>query len=200
MTQLSPEEARFVAALRAREPRAFRLLVLRYQDRVHGLILRLLRHPEDAREVAQEVFVTVYGKIDSYRGESALSTWIFRIAVNHARNRLKYTARRHATRQDSFEQLVAPPTSGPLNAVIPQPDEVAERVRVATAVEAALMALDEEPRLMVMLRDVEGQSYEDIAAITGAALGTVKSRIHRARLRLRELLEPTLAPAGRGHV
>jgi RNA polymerase sigma-70 factor (ECF subfamily) len=196
MTELSPEEARFIAALRARDPRAFRLLVLRFQDRVHGLILRLLRHPEEASDVAQEVFVTVFEKIDSYRGESALSTWIFRIAVNHAKNRLKYANRRHAGRQDSFEQMVTPPTSGPLSAAIPRPDEVAERTRVAAAVEAALMTLDEEPRLMVMLRDIEGQTYEDIAAITGVALGTVKSRIHRARLRLRELLEPTLSPGG----
>jgi RNA polymerase sigma-70 factor (ECF subfamily) len=192
VSPLSDEEQRFVDALRARDPRAFRLLVRHYQDRVHGLLFRMLRHPEEAREVAQDVFVAVFQKIDGYRGESALSTWIFRIAVNHAKNRMKYAARRHAGRQDSFEAMASPPAVNPLAVAIPRPDEAHAQGQLTAALEAALSALDEEPRLMVLLRDIEGQSYEDIATITGLPLGTVKSRIHRARLRLRELLGPAL--------
>jgi RNA polymerase sigma-70 factor (ECF subfamily) len=105
---------------------------------------------------------------------------------------MKYAARRHAGRQDSFEAMASPPAVNPLAVAIPRPDEAHAQGQLTAALEAALSALDEEPRLMVLLRDIEGQSYEDIATITGLPLGTVKSRIHRARLRLRELLGPAL--------
>jgi len=192
MSPMSDEELRFVAALRRRDTRAFNALVLRFQDRVYGLVLRILGHPEDAREVAQEVFVSVFEKIDSYRGEAAISTWLFRIAVNHARNRIKHASRRRERQKDSFDDMHSPPSSGQLNAEVPRPDQVHGRRYVATLVDQALAQLDEDQRVMVILRDVEGQSYEDIAEITGVQLGTVKSRIHRARQRLKQILLPHL--------
>jgi RNA polymerase sigma-70 factor (ECF subfamily) len=192
MNRPTDEEQRFIAALRRRDPRAFNALVLKFQDRVYGLVLRVLGNPEDAREVAQEVFVSVFEKVDSYRGEAAISTWLFRIALNHARNRLKYMARRRERQKDSFDDMLVPPSSGPLNAEIARPDQALGRRHVATVVERALAELDEDQRIMVVLRDVEGQSYEDIAEITGVQLGTVKSRIHRARTRLKQLLLPHL--------
>jgi len=194
MSVLSDDELRFIAALKRRDPRAFNALVLKFQDRVYGLCFRVLRHPEDAREVAQEVFVSVFEKVDTYRGEAALSTWLFRIAINHSRNRLKYSGRRKERHKDSFDDMLVQPTSGPLNAEVVRPDQAHNRKRVAEAVEAALQELDDDQRIMVVLRDVEGQSYEDIAEITGAQLGTVKSRIHRARQRLKLLLAPHLDP------
>ncbi len=194
MSRFSDDEARFIAALRRREPRAFNALVLRYQDRVFGLVFRILGNPDDAREVAQEVFVSVFEKIESYRGDAAISTWLFRIAVNHAKNRLKYMARRRERQKDSFDDLPVGVSSGQLNAEVPRPDQVQGRRHVATVVEKALASLDEDQRVVVVLRDVEGQSYEDIAAITGLELGTVKSRIHRARHRLKQFLLPHLDP------
>jgi len=189
---LTDDEARFLAALRRRDERAFNALLLRFQERVYNLIRRLLHHPEEARDVTQEVFVSVFEKIESYRGDASLSTWILRIATNHAKNRIKYLSRRKDKQSESLEAMLVPPTESRLSAAIPRPDVAVSRERVARLVDAALMQLDEEQRIVVVLRDVEGQSYEDIADITGLNLGTVKSRLHRARLRLKEALGPYL--------
>jgi RNA polymerase sigma-70 factor (ECF subfamily) len=190
VSELGEAEARFIAALRRRDPRAFNALVTRFQDRIFALVLRLLGNPDDAREVAQEVFVTVFEKVDSYRGEAALSTWLYRVAVNHAKNRLKYRMRRRERQRDSYEELVHEPSSGRFNAAIPRPDELHTRGWASRLIADALAELDEEQRIIVVLRDVEGQSYEDIATITGLQLGTVKSRLHRARTKLKGLLAP----------
>jgi len=189
---LSEEEARFIAALRRRDERAFNALLLRFQDRVFNLIRRLLQSPEEARDVTQEVFVSVFEKIESYRGDASIATWIYRIATNHAKNRIKYLSRRKDKQSESLEAMLVPPSESRLSASIPRPDVAVARERIARLVDAALGELDEEQRIVVVLRDVEGQSYEDIADITGLNLGTVKSRLHRARLKLKELLGPHL--------
>ncbi len=189
---LTDDEARFIAALRRRDERAFNALLLRFQDRVFNLIRRLLQSPEEARDVTQEVFVSVFEKIESYRGDASISTWIYRIATNHAKNRIKYLSRRKDKQTESFEAMLHPPSEGRLSASIPRPDVAVARGRVAMLVDRALGELDEEQRIVVVLRDVEGQSYEEIAEITGLNLGTVKSRLHRARVRLKEMLGPHL--------
>ena len=192
------EEARFLAALRSRDERAFNTLVTRYQDRVYNLVYRFLGGQEEARDVAQEVFVTVFEKIETYRGESSLATWIFRIATNHAKNRIKYLARRYDRKQESFDAMPVQPAESRFSARVPRPDEAATQAELSALVDRALAQLDEEQRIVVVLRDIEGQSYEDIAIITGLQLGTVKSRIHRARLRLKELLAPNVDPGSWG--
>lgn len=187
-------EARFIAALKARDERAFNALVARFQDRVYNLIRRLLGNPEEARDVTQEVFVSVFEKVDSYRGDASIATWIYRIATNHAKNRIKYLSRRKDRQRESLESLAVPPTSSRLSAEVPRPDQALLRERVSRLVDAALGELDEEQRIVLVLRDVEGQSYEDIAEITGLQLGTVKSRLHRGRQRLKEALAPYIDP------
>lgn len=187
-------EARFIAALKARDERAFNALVARFQDRVYNLIRRLLGNPEEARDVTQEVFVSVFEKVDSYRGDASIATWIYRIATNHAKNRIKYLSRRKDRQRESLESLAVPPTSSRLAAEVPRPDQALLRERVSRLVDAALGELDEEQRIVLVLRDVEGQSYEDIAEITGLQLGTVKSRLHRGRQRLKEALAPYIDP------
>lgn len=187
-------EARFVAALKARDERAFNALVARFQHRVYNLIRRLLGNPEEARDVTQEVFVTVFEKIDSYRGDASISTWIYRIAANHAKNRIKYLARRKDRQRESLDAMHAPPTQSRLSAQVPRPDQALTRETVSRLVDKALSELDEEQRIVLVLRDVEGQTYDDIAAITGLQLGTVKSRLHRGRQRLREALAPYIEP------
>ncbi|TNF30091.1 MAG: sigma-70 family RNA polymerase sigma factor [Deltaproteobacteria bacterium] len=189
MSRLTDEEARYIAALRRRDERAFNALVVRYQDRVYNLVLRLLGNPEEARDVAQEVFVTVFEKIDKFRGDSKLGTWIYRVATNHAKNRIKYLSRRKDRQQDSFEEMPVQPTDGRLSASFPRPDEAMEGQRLGDLIGRALEALDPDQREVVVLRDIDGQSYEAIAAITGQNVGTVKSRLHRGRLRLKDVLE-----------
>ena len=191
-------EARFIAALKARDERAFNALVARFQDRVYNLIRRLLGNPEEARDVTQEVFVSVFEKVDSYRGDSSIATWIYRIATNHAKNRIKYLSRRKDRQKESLEAMLVPPPSSRLSASVPRPDQVYTRETVSRLVDAALGQLDEEQRIVLVLRDVEGQSYEDIAAITGLQLGTVKSRLHRGRQRLKEALAPYIDPTDFG--
>jgi RNA polymerase sigma-70 factor (ECF subfamily) len=187
-------EARFVAALKARDERAFNALVARFQDRVYNLIRRLLGNPEEARDVTQEVFVTVFEKVDSYRGDSSIATWIYRIAANHAKNRIKYLSRRKDRHKESIEAMHVQPTHSQLSAQVPRPDQALTRETVSRLVDKALSELDEEHRIVLVLRDVEGQSYDDIAAITGLQLGTVKSRLHRGRQRLKEALAPYIDP------
>jgi len=183
------EEARFVAALRRRDERAFNRLVLRYQDRVYSLCLRFLASEEEARDVAQEVFVTVFQKIHLFRGDSKLSTWIFRVATNHAKNRIKYLSRRHDRDHDGFDDMPVQPSSGRLSSNVPQPDQQVEGKLLEDFLQRALADLDADQRAVVILRDIQGLTYEDIVDVTGLNLGTVKSRLHRGRLRLKEALD-----------
>ncbi|MEZ4265517.1 MAG: sigma-70 family RNA polymerase sigma factor [Myxococcota bacterium] len=183
------DDDRFLAALRRRDERAFNRLVLTHQDRVYNLCLRLLGSPEEARDVAQEVFVTVFQKIELFRGDSKLSTWLYRVAVNHAKNRIKYLARRFDRSRDSFEDMLSPPSEGRLSASVPRPDQALEGRRAEAFVQRALLLLDPDQREAVVLRDIEGLSYEEVAEIVDASLGTVKSRIHRGRARLKDALD-----------
>ncbi len=187
-------EQRFIEALRRQDEAAFNALVLRFQDRIFNLTRRLIGSHEEARDVTQEVFVTVFEKISTFRGESSFATWLYRIATNHAKNRIKYLSHRADRRRDSFDDLVKAPTESQFSAKVPGPDEAMTRSRVARLVDKALGELEEEQRIVLVLRDIEGQNYEDIALITGMNLGTVKSRLHRGRLRLKELLLPHIDP------
>ncbi len=186
------DDDRFIAALRRRDERAFNRLVLTHQDRVYNLCLRLLGSPEEARDVAQEVFVTVFQKIELFRGDSKLSTWLYRVAANHAKNRIKYLARRHDRSRDRFEDLLSPPSEGRLSASVPRPDQALEGRRAEAFVQRALLLLDADQREAVVLRDIEGLTYEEVANIVEASLGTVKSRIHRGRARLKDALDAWL--------
>ncbi len=189
----SEEDRRFVAALRRRDERAFNRLVLTYQDRVFQVIYRLLGSREEARDVAQEVFVTVFQRIESYRGDGKLSTWLYRVAANHAKNRIKYLARRHDRKRDSFEDMLVQPSCGRLSADLPRPDQDLDGRRLEAFVQRALCTLDPDQREVVVLRDIQGLTYEEISEVVDAGLGTVKSRLHRGRARLKEALEAWMA-------
>lgn len=165
-----------IRRLRRGDERAFEELVRDHQDRVFGLILRMLGDRGEAEDLTQEVFVAVHQALPRFRGESRLSTWIWRIAKNHALNRIKVLVRR--------ERL---PDAGPLEEA-PRPDRVYDERERRSAVQRAIARLEPDSRLVVALRDLEGLSYEEIAEIVEEPLGTVKSRLHRARLRLAEML------------
>ena len=189
-------EAALVERLRARDETAFNDLVRAYERRVFGLMLRMLGRREEAEDLAQEVFVQVFKAIDQFRGESKLSTWIYRIAVNLCKNHSKYLQRRHANDQDELEPLAerAPMSSAKGTTVgeIERPDDMLVGRQIERVVQRAIGALDSEFREALILRDVEDLSYEEIAQITGVPDGTVKSRIHRARAQLKAAVEQAL--------
>lgn len=177
-------DRQLIARLRAGEGDAFTELVRAHQGPVYRLLLRMLGNPAEAEELAQDVFVAVFKAIDSFRGDSRLSTWIFRIAANHARNRLKYLARRHRKAQRPYEDEQRADAVVATGAVMPGPDQLAEARQAERLLQQALQGLDDKQRTLVILRDLEQISYEDIQEITGLPAGTVKSRLHRARLAL----------------
>jgi RNA polymerase sigma-70 factor (ECF subfamily) len=188
-------EARFIERLRARDERAFNELVRTYQHRVFGLLVRLLGRREEAEDIAQEVFVQVFKAIDSFRGESRLSTWIFRIAINLSKNRAKYLSRRHTDQQTELDSTADVPlraARGSTFEPIARPDDLLSGMELQAIVEHAIAALEPDFREVLILRDIEDMSYEDIAQITGLADGTVKSRIHRARGQLKQAVELAL--------
>ena len=189
-------EAQFVARLVARDEAAFNVLVTTYERRVFALVFRMLGRRDEAEDLAQEVFVQVFKAIDQFRGDSKLSTWIYRIAVNLCKNRAKYLSRRHAGNQDDVDALAerAPLTAAKGVSVggISQPDELVEGMQLEIVVKRAIAQIDPDFREVLVLRDVEDLSYEEIASVTGLPDGTVKSRIHRARAQLRALVEQAM--------
>jgi RNA polymerase sigma-70 factor (ECF subfamily) len=189
-------EAKLVERLIVRDERAFNELVKTYERRVFALILRMLGNRAEAEEVAQEVFIQVFKAIGTFRGESKLSTWIYRIAVNLCKNRSKYLKVRHAGEQDELEAVAERLPLGEARRAnvgqVERPDEALAGRQVEKVVQDAILELEDSFRECLVLRDVEELSYEEIEQITGLAEGTVKSRIHRARAQLREIVEKRL--------
>jgi RNA polymerase sigma-70 factor (ECF subfamily) len=194
--RMSLGERLLLGRLVKRDEDAFSEIVRSYSDRVYNLVLRLVGSPAEAEDIAQEVFVTVFKSIDSYRGEARLSTWILRIAANHSKNRIKYLARRRTGGQElrdgSDATEMADEGRAPAQGHVAAPDVMLEAAETERIMQAAIAQLDEEQRLLVVLRDVEELSYDEIVEITGLPEGTVKSRLHRARMALKDLLEGKL--------
>src|SRR5689334_6459239 len=175
---LDAEEQELVERLKQRDEAAFNAFVLRYQDRVFRVVLRMLGDRAEAEDLAQEVFISIFKAIESFRGDSQLSTWVYRVAANHCRNRLKYLARRRRQLTDDFDEESAAAAHGPST---PDrqgtPDRLLEARQTEQLLEEGLSKLDDEQRELVVLREVEHLSYEEIMAITGLPEGTVKSRL-----------------------
>ncbi|MBU6161269.1 MAG: sigma-70 family RNA polymerase sigma factor [Myxococcales bacterium] len=182
------DQERLIRSLQRRDEAAFARMVREYQDRVFALVFRMLGDRAEAEDVSQEVFVTVFKAIDSFRGDSQFSTWLFRIAANHCRNRLRYLSRRNYHRGQSLDEMHEGEYPVQLSEQVPQPDRILEGAQLEKTIQDALNALDEDQRLIVVLRDLEHLSYGEIAQILDVAEGTVKSRLFRARLALRELI------------
>lgn len=190
---MSLAERLLIARLRERDEQAFSEIVRLHGDKVFSLIYRMLGNRQEAEDVAQEVFITVFKTIDGFRGEAKFSTWLLRIAANQSKNRIKYLARRPT---DGIEvddagqaEAQASPHTPPVQAQIDGPDKMMEAAETEAITQRAIGALDEEHRLLVILRDVEELSYQEIGEITGLPEGTIKSRLHRARLAIKEELD-----------
>jgi RNA polymerase sigma-70 factor, ECF subfamily len=192
------EEQELVARLKRQDEAAFNELVRLYDKRVFRLVLRMLNDRAEAEDVAQEVFVTIFKAIGSFRGESKLSTWIYRIATNHCKNRVKYLDRRARGKKTELDELsehgAMESASMSSSAQVSRPDEQAEANQIERIVRAAIAELDDDQRELVILRDVENLSYEEIQQITGLPEGTVKSRLHRARLVLMKAVQKASEP------
>jgi len=191
MTEL---ERTLLRRLRDRDERAFKELIEAHRDRVFNISYRMLSNREEAQDVAQEVFITVFKTIDTFREESKFSTWLYRVTVNHCKNRIKYLARRHDRDRDELDENTRE-TNGAIATPVraPQPDRALEGAQIEVLLEAAIKTLDDDQREVVVLRDIEELSIEEICQITGLADGTVKSRLHRARLALRKKLQGKLS-------
>ncbi len=189
-------ERRFIERLRAHDERAFNELVQTYEQRVFRLVFRMLGRRDEAEDMAQEVFVQVFKAVGQFRGDSKLSTWIYRIAVNLCKNRVKYLSRRHTDAQDELDPVAerAPlsQAKGVTSADVARPDHMVEGFQVERIVHECIAELEADFREVLILRDVEDLSYEEIGEITGLAEGTVKSRIHRARGMLKAKVERAL--------
>lgn len=170
-----------VDRLRRGDPAAFEELVIAHQHRVFGVALRMLGSRAEAEEIAQETFLRAHGALGEFRGEAKLSTWLYAIASRLCLNRLASSERRMGR---EGEETLLRLASGHANPV----DEL-ERSEVETALHRAIAELPEERRIVVVLRDLEGLSYEEIAETLGLELGTVRSRLHRARMDLKAKLE-----------
>lgn len=189
---MSLRERMLLARLRERDEKAFRELVDEHRDRVFNLTFRMLGNRAEAEDVAQEVFIAVFKTVDQFREEAKLSTWIYRVAVNHCKNRIKYLVRRHDRGQVELDEGSDASLDGPALGApkpSPRPDLQLEGAEMEQVLQAAIADLDEEQRILVILRDVEELSYEEICAITELPEGTVKSRLHRARMALRKKLQ-----------
>ena len=170
------DDPRFLERLKRRDEAAFNELVRTSQGRVFRVCLRMVGRRDEAEDLAQEVFIAVFRAIETFRGDAKLGTWIYRIASNVTKNRVKYLARRQDGRQGVYddESAHAADDAG-------APDDALDGKRAEARLLEALQGLDEEQRLILVLRDVENLSYEEIREATGLAEGTVKSRLHRAR-------------------
>lgn len=168
-------------------------LVAEHQRMVVQLAINLLGDRDEALDLSQEVFLRVFRTIDRFRGQSSLRTWIYRIAVNQARNRHRFWSRRHRADQVSLDEHVAAHGEF-LSGGESTPDRVLAQKELAGRLQHALDSLPFDQRTAIVLREIDGLSYEEIAFSLGVAIGTVKSRLTRARQALRlELREARIA-------
>ena len=186
--RLSPDEAALLEGCLAGDDTAFDQLILRYQDMVFGLAYRLLGGHDEAVDLSQEVFLQVYRKLSCFRRDSSLRTWIYRIVINRAKNRQRWWKRR-ITEMTALPIEVAETRAR--SKELP-PDEALARKEQGQILHDAIDRLPFDQRTILLLKEIEGLSYEEISSTLDLPLGTVKSRLARARASLRNGLDPVL--------
>lgn len=189
------EEAALIARCRGGDTTAFDQLVLRHQQEVFAVALRMLGDRDEAQDIAQDVFVRAYRGLGSFRQEAKLSTWLISITMNLCRNRRRWWARRRRVIVASLDEPIEGEEGTREHEVAdpsPSPAQTAQALERRQYLMRAVQSLDEALRTVIVLRDIQGYSYEEIAQVLRCQVGTVKSRLNRARLRLRALLDGTL--------
>lgn len=178
------------------DKRAFDLLVLKYQHKVVGIISRFIHDWAECQDVAQEAFIRAYRALPNFRGDSQFYTWLYKIAVNTAKNHLVALGRRPPTEDVDAEDAVQF-ESGVRLRDSGTPENEAMRQEIEQTVARTVEALPEELRVAITLREVDGLSYEEIAEAMGCPIGTVRSRIFRARDAIDQKLRPLMGDVGR---
>ncbi|MFN0303592.1 MAG: RNA polymerase sigma factor RpoE [Burkholderiales bacterium] len=171
---------------------AFDLLVSKYQRKLSRLVARLVRDPGEVEDVTQEAFIKAYRALPSFRGDSAFYTWLYRIGINTAKNYLVAAGRRPPTATEHDADEAENFEDGERLRDINTPESVLMSRQIADTVNQAMSALPEDLRSAIALREIEGMSYEEIAAVMDCPIGTVRSRIFRAREAIAEKLRPLL--------
>jgi len=170
---------------------AYDLLVIKYQHKIVQLVNRFVKDPSEAQDVAQEAFIKAYRALGNFRGDSAFYTWLYRIAINTAKNYLLSRSRRYSDYevdvQDAEQVENAPQLKG-----MDTPDNVLMNEQIVEVIKSAIEKLPDEMRTAIMLREFEGMSYEEIAQAMDCPVGTVRSRIFRAREAIDKKLTPLL--------
>jgi len=182
-----------IRAVQAGDMAAFDELVLKHKDRLFNLIYWFLGDYHDANDCAQETFIKVFKSINKFRFESAFSTWLYRIAINTCKNRIKSYSYRWKKKTVSIESSNVSKNGNPYSEIVngsPTPVIALEKKEKMMRIQKAINSLPDEQNQVVVLRDIQGLSYQDISDITGLNLGTVKSRLARGRLELKNKLKP----------
>jgi len=186
------EDQALVARVQNGDPQAYNLLVLKYQSRINHLISRFVRNTADVEDVAQEAFIKAYKALKNFRGDSQFYTWLYRIAINTAKNHLVASGRRSpqgatldAQEAEQYEGAYALHESA-------TPDREIQAEEMKQTVNNAIATLPEDLRTAITLRELEGLNYEEIAMVMDCPIGTVRSRIFRAREAIDKQLKPLL--------
>lgn len=181
-----------IRAVQAGDMAAFDELVLKHKDRLFNLVYWFLGDYQDANDCAQETFIKVFKSIKKFRFESAFSTWLYRIAINTCKNKIQSSAYRWKKKTVSLETSNSSKNGNPFSEIVngsPTPVVALEKKERMMRIQKAINSLPEEQNKVVVLRDIQGLSYQDISDITGLNLGTVKSRLARGRLALKNRLK-----------
>ncbi|HEY8023805.1 MAG TPA: RNA polymerase sigma factor RpoE [Burkholderiaceae bacterium] len=177
------------------DKKAFELLVIKYQRKLMRLVSRLVRDQAEAEDVVQEAFIKAYRALPQFRGESAFYTWLYRIGINTAKNYLVTQGRRAPTSTEANSEEAETFDDADQLRDINTPESMLATKQIAATVNAAMESLPEELRVAISLREIEGLSYDEIAEAMGCPIGTVRSRIFRAREAIAEKLRPLLGTA-----
>lgn len=178
-----------VARVQQGEKAAFDKLVLKYQSRIVNLVSRFVRNQSDAQDVTQEAFLKAYRALPNFRGDSAFYTWLYRIAVNTAKNYLAIQSRRSGESEQDYSEIEQIEGNSALNDNA-TPERLLLKDEIQATVITAIEKLPDDLRMAITLREIEGLSYEEIATVMDCPIGTVRSRIFRAR----EAIDSQLAP------
>ena len=185
-------DRQLVERAQAGDKRAFELLVEKYQRKLARLLSRFIRDPAEVEDVTQEAFIKAYRALPAFRGDSAFYTWLYRIGINTAKNYLMAMGRRAPTSTEVEAEDAEGYEEGEQLRDINTPESVLLSNEIAETVNATIEQLPEELRTAIQLREIEGMSYEDIAQVMNCPIGTVRSRIFRAREAIAEQLRPLL--------